>query len=454
VPTIARRRYAVVGAGARARMYVEALASTHAGTGEVVAWCDPSPTRMSFHDETLRSAGRPVPARYPPGRFAELLEESRPDAVIVTSPDATHHHYAVAALNAGRDVVVEKPLTTTETGARAIADAVSTSGGLVLVTFNYRYSPRNGELRRLIAAGAIGDVTSVHFEWVLDTVHGADYFRRWHRDKANSGGLLVHKASHHFDLVNWWLDDVPETVFALGSLSFYGAGNAARRGLGPRPERSTGWPGAATDPFALDLAADDTLRRLYLEAEPDDGYLRDRDVFTSGITIEDNLSVLVGYRSGTTLTYSLNAHSPWEGYRVAVNGTAGRAELDVVERGHVLPAGAAGMVGRPAVDPSVSPDDPSAATAANPRPAGARLRLQRHWSLAQDLPIPDGDGPHGGGDNLLLDDIFLPTPAPDPLRRRAGLLDGLRASGIGIAANRSLDTGRPVHLAESGIPAS
>lgn len=309
---------------------------------------------------------------------------------------------------------------------------------------------RDGELRRLIAGGAIGDVTSVHFEWVLDTVHGADYFRRWHRDKANSGGLLVHKASHHFDLVNWWLDDVPETVFALGTLSLYGAANAARRGLGPRPERSTGWPGAATDPFALDLAADDTLRRLYLEAEPDDGYLRDRDVFAAGITIEDNLSVLVGYRSGTTLTYSLNAHSPWEGYRVAVNGTAGRLELDVVERGHVLPAGTAGMVGHPAVDPSVSPDRPSAA---NPRPAGTRLRLQRHWSLAQDHPIPDGDGPHGGGDSLLLDDIFLPTPAPDPLRRRAGLLDGLRASGIGIAANLSLDTGHPVRLAESGIPA-
>lgn len=442
-----RRRYAVVGVGHRAAMYVEALASKYADEGVVVAWCDPSPTRMSYYDRVLGRA----PARYAPERFADLLREQRPDAVIVTSPDATHHHYAVAALRAGCDVVVEKPLTTTAEGARAIADAVRESAGELVVTFNYRYSPRNGELRRLIAEGAIGEVTSVHFEWVLDTVHGADYFRRWHRVKTNSGGLLVHKAGHHFDLVNWWLGDVPETVFALGGLRFYGAGNAARRGLGPRPERSTGAPGAEHDPFALDLAADDTLRRLYLEAEPDDGYLRDRDVFSSGITTEDNLSVVVGYRSGASMSYSLNAHAPWEGYRVAVNGTAGRLELDVVERGHVLPAGAAGVVGRPAVDPSASPDRPASASATNPRPAGERLLLQRHWSVAEEVPVPRGDGPHGGGDAHLLDDVFRPGSAPDPLGRRAGVADGLRSAGVGIAANRSLETGRVVRIADLGL---
>ncbi len=90
------------------------------------------------------------------------------------------------------------------------------------------------------------------------------------------------------------------------------------------------------DPFALDLTADARLKALYLDNEHHDGYLRDRDVFDPGITIEDNLAVLVDYDSGATLSYSLNAHSPWEGYRVSVNGTEGRAELEVVERGAVL----------------------------------------------------------------------------------------------------------------------
>ena len=136
------------------------------------------------------------------------------DTVIVTTPDATHADFVVAALDAGADAVVEKPLTTSVEGVRRIAQAAERTGRQVTVTFNYRYSPRNTALKSLIASGEIGRVTSVHFEWVLDTAHGADYFRRWHRDKANSGGLLIHKASHHFDLVNWWIDDVPTRVFA------------------------------------------------------------------------------------------------------------------------------------------------------------------------------------------------------------------------------------------------
>ena len=66
---------------------------------------------------------------------------------------------------------------------------------------------------------------------MLDTSHGADYFRRWHREKDKSGGLLVHKSTHHFDLVNWWLASSPKTVFAMGGLRFYGRENAEGRGV-------------------------------------------------------------------------------------------------------------------------------------------------------------------------------------------------------------------------------
>jgi predicted dehydrogenase len=222
----AARRYAVVGAGARAAMYVDALAGEYADVGRIVALCDTNATRMRFHDERLRAAGHPSPTTYGPERFAQLLDAERPEVVVVTSPDHTHHRYADAALEAGCEVIVEKPLTTSVEGARAIAQAAATSSGELIVTFNYRYAPRNRVLREVVADGRIGEVTSVHFEWVLDTVHGADYFRRWHRDKEHSGGLLVHKASHHFDLVNWWIDDVPTRVHAAGALRFYGDDNA------------------------------------------------------------------------------------------------------------------------------------------------------------------------------------------------------------------------------------
>jgi hypothetical protein len=427
------KRYAFVGTGSRAQMYLAALLGSHSDAGYPVAFCDTNEVRMAYHDRVVADA-RPdlrVP-HYSAGDFDGLLSRERPEVVVVTSPDATHAGYVSAALRHGADVVVEKPMTTDLAGLRQIHEALAAPGaGRLTVTFNYRYSPRNTLVRRLIADGAIGEVTSVAFEWCLDTVHGADYFRRWHRDKATSGGLLVHKASHHFDLVNWWLADLPEVVFARGGLRFYGDDNARRRGLGPRPDRSRDATDPA-DPFGLDITADDKLRELYHAGEHLDGYIRDRDVFSGGITIEDNLSAVVGYRRGASMAYTLHAHSPWEGYRVAVNGTAGRIELDVVERGHVVPA--------------VAHPDGGA-----PRQRGARLLLQRHWEVAEEVPIPSGTGSHGGGDPMLLDDVFRGASG-DPLSRQAGYVDGAASVLVGVAGNESLRTGQAVYVADLGLP--
>jgi predicted dehydrogenase len=426
---VGTRRYAFVGTGWRAEMYLAALLDTHADAGHPVAFCDTNEVRMAYYDR-LVSQARPrlrVP-HFSPGDFDALLAAARPDVVVVTSPDATHAGYASRALRKGADVVVEKPMAIDVAGLCQIRDALAAGAGELTVTFNYRYSPRNTLVRRLIAEGTIGEVTSVTFEWCLDTVHGADYFRRWHREKATSGGLLVHKATHHFDLVNWWLADRPEAVFARGGLRFYGADNARRRGLGQRPDRSRD-AAVSNDPFALDIAADDRMRRLYRDGEHLDGYIRDRDVFSGGITIEDNLNVVVGYRGGASMSYTLHAHSPWEGYRVAINGTEGRIELDVVERGHSAPEG----------------------TAADPRPRGARLLLQRHWETAREIPIPAGSGSHGGGDPMLLDDVFH-GPTSDPLHRYAGFVDGAASVLVGVAGNESLRTGKAIYLDELGLP--
>ncbi|HEX4087630.1 MAG TPA: Gfo/Idh/MocA family oxidoreductase [Trebonia sp.] len=444
------RRYAVVGTGARAGLYIRALADRYADEGTIVAWCDQNRARMNYYDEILTAFGRPSPAQYRPADFGGLLDSERPDAVIVTAPDHTHPQYAAQALRAGCDVILEKPVATSADGARLLADAARTSAGTLRVTFNYRYAPRNSVLRRVIADGIIGTVTSVHFEWVLDTVHGADYFRRWHRQKAASGGLLVHKSSHHFDLVNWWLGDIPSTVYARGALRFYGADSARARGLEARQVRSAGAPGLAADPFALDLAADPALRRLYLEAEAEDGYVRDRDVFSPGISIEDNLAVLVGYRSGALLTYSLNAHSPWEGYRVSVNGDAGRAELEVVERGHVRSAADGSVAGRPAVDPMTTVQH-NRAEASDLRPVSERLLVQRHWEQARAVPIPAAVGPHAGGDEPLLDSLLKRDSTADPLGQRADYTDGLASVVTGLAANESIATGTVIDVRQFGI---
>jgi predicted dehydrogenase len=412
-----RIRYAVVGLGSRARMFTAAITGPYRDTGELVGFCDPNPTRMAFHNKEL---GTDVP-RYRPADFIRMLAEQRVDRVIVTSIDRTHHRYIVAAMEHGCDVVTEKPLTVDAERCREILVARERTGRRLTVSFNYRYAPRNAAVKRLIQKGAIGAVQSVHLEWLLDTRHGADYFRRWHRDKRNSGGLMVHKASHHFDLVNWWLSAVPETVFGFADLRFYGRERAEERGA---PVRGEG-------PWAIDLDADPTLRGLYRDAEGDDGYRRDQDVFGDGISIEDDMAVLVRYAGGATLSYHLTAYSPWEGYRVMFNGTRGRLELDVVERSYV--SGGAG--------------DPNAPGAGGgPAIDVTRVTLQRLWNAPEVIPIEEGDGGHGGGDARLLADLFGGSPEPDPLGRAAGHLDGARAMLVGAAANRSFATGRPVRV--------
>ncbi|GAA1918723.1 Gfo/Idh/MocA family oxidoreductase [Streptomyces sodiiphilus] len=426
------RRYAFVGLGHRAQMYVDALLGDWSDAGEIVALCDVNRTRMDYYNDRIAAAGRERVPCHRPGEFGTMLESA--DAVVVATVDATHADYVCAALDAGKDVVVEKPLTTDAEGCARIAEAAGRSPGRLVVTFNYRYSPRNSAVRALIAEGRIGEVTSVHFEWALDTIHGADYFRRWHRDKASSGGLLVHKATHHFDLVNWWLAARPELVFAQTDLRFYGSENAAARGAGPRPPRGHGAPQLGRDPFILDISADPRLRRLYLDAEHEDGYIRDQDVFGEGVTIDDTMAVLVRYDNRALLTYSLTAHAPFEGYRVVVNGTAGRIELAVCERSWTPPDAAV---------------DPTAASKDKAPGAWERLTVQEHWKEAEEVEIPGGEGGHGGGDRLLLDDVFR-GPSADPLARQAGYRDGIRSVLIGVAAGTSAATGRPVPLTEGG----
>ena len=436
-----KARFALIGTGGRSEMYIRAIFGKHSDTAELVAFSDVNPGRVEFYQKLIQELGAPGPiASFDPADLTSFIRANNIDRVVVTTPDYTHADYIVEGLRAGADVVVEKPLTIDADGCRRITQAVHETGRNVVVTFNYRYSPRNSALKEIIQSGVIGKVTSIDFSWVLDTVHGADYFRRWHREKKNSGGLLIHKASHHFDLVNWWIDDVPERVFASGGLKFYGDKNAAERGLGARPERGTpdaDAPAGEKDPFTLDLREDERLKALFLDNEHYDGYRRDQDVFTGGITIEDNLALVVEYQGGPRLSYSLNAHSPWEGYRVAVNGTEGRAELEVVERAAVLHSTDKKTV----VDPSATPIDEEDAIRRN----GERLVVQRHWEAAYEVPIINGEGGHGGGDELLLSDLFN-GPGEDPLGRPSGYLDGLRSVSVGIAGNRSLESSLPVRI--------
>ena len=402
----ARRRFAIIGTGHRATgMWGKDLADRYSNEIEFVGLCDKNPLRVE--------AGRKLIGVDCPTftNFDEMIDKTKPELVMVTTVDSTHHIFIKRALEKGVDVITEKPMVTEVAQCQSVLDAEKKHKRNIIVTFNYRYAPKHEKIKQLIRSGEIGKVTSVDFSWYLDTRHGADYFRRWHRLKSGGGSLWVHKATHHFDLINWWLDADPVEVSAYGALNVYGRNGTFRHtNCRPCPHRSK-------CQFYWDITRDERLTKLYSECESADGYTRDGCVYKLDVDIYDTMSAIVKYSNGASMSYSLNAAMPFEGYRLAFNGTKGRLEVRDFER--------------------------------QPWPVEQESTafLSKNFGKHEQLEMPQEKGGHSGGDDRLRDVIFKNAAVPDHLR-----LPGARAGAMscltGIAARTSIEQQRPVKIGE------
>jgi predicted dehydrogenase len=404
----ARRRYAIVGTGDRAQgMWGRPLAQKYSDVIEFVGLYDINPKRALAARE-LMGVSCPTFAT-----FDEMCDKARPDLLMVTTVDAFHHEYIVKGLDRGLDVMTEKPMVIDERQCQAVLDAERRNKRHIVVTFNYRYAPKHRTVKEVLMAGEIGRVLSVDFAWYLDVYHGADYFRRWHRLRNGGGSLLVHKATHHFDLMNWWLNADPVEVVADGKLRVYGK-NGTLRSTNCRP-----CPHKKECRFHYDMTANATRMKLYASAEDVDGYYRDGCVFREDVDIFDTMSALVRYSNDVTMSYSLNAHMPFEGYRVAFNGERGRLEVRDYER---------------------QPWDVPAADE-------TEIYVTKSFDKRTRVPVDGGEGGHGGGDDRLRDLIFRKAAAPDHMKlpdSRAGAMSCL----TGIAARHSIEQKRPVRIGD------
>lgn len=416
-------------------MFIDPIASDYKNDGEIVGLCDINPKRLEYHQKRLdeKFGIKNVPT-YSVNDFDRMLAEQKPDVVIVCTVDALHDEYIVRSVEAGCDVISEKPLTTDEKKCNRIMDAVKRTGRSVRVIFNMRWGAPVTKVRELILSGVIGNVKSVVLEYMLDTSHGADYFRRWHSDKSQSGGLLVHKSTHHFDMVNWWINSIPQQVFAYGDLAYYGKKNAIERGQKELTEydRYTG-KAPDSDPFKLTMDKDPALQGLYLNAEKEDGYIRDKNVFREGIDIEDTIGALVKYRSGVTLTYSLTAFCPIEGFRVSINGDGGRLEYVQHYNSHIIKG----------QDNEELAKEQGGDGEHQPF---KRVTVYPLFKESYDVVVEDLPGGHGGGDPLLQEQMFSASAPAETLGRNAGHEQGAASALIGIAANQSIATGKPVNI--------
>jgi len=393
---------------------------------EFVGLCDINPGRVEYAKKYM---GVDCPTFTD---FDEMVDQTQPELVIVTTKDSTHHEFIINALNRNIDVLTEKPLTIDEYKCQAILDAERKSSKNVIVGFNYRWSPYMTKIKELLAKQEIGNLVSVDFHWMLNTSHGASYFRRWHGERQSGGTLWVHKATHHFDLLNWWIDSDPTEVFAYGDLEFYGSNGKVRgdkcRTCEYKDECKFYW----------DITRNEHYMNLYVANEKYDGYIRDNCLFRHDINIYDKMSAQIKYANNVYVNYSLTTYSPYEGWKIAFNGTNGRIEawLDIPHFSNM----------------EVSQEELHAAEMS--QSDGVEIEgyqpiiLHKLWNKYETIQVPFERGGHGGGDKRLHDKIFVNPEAPDPYKHSAGTRDGAMSILIGVAARNSIESGEPVKIAE------
>ncbi len=353
--------------------------------------------------------------------FETMINETKPDTVIVTTVDAYHSDYIIKSLEMGCDVITEKPMTTDANKCNAILEAEKRTGKKVTVTFNYRFVPLMTKVKEIVSSATIGDVFSVHFEWMLPRnmlvgSHGTSYFRRWNSIMEKSGGLLVHKSTHHFDLINWWIAQEPKYVSAFGKLNLYGEQGSKKYAGGICGENCRRCEHTSTCEFYHKIEGGEIT--YFSNYENFDNYFKDRCVYSKEINIYDTMAVNVQYKEGALLTYSLNATTPYEGWRMTINGSGGRLELFVPE---------SGVLNQDRNCDTVEVYD-------------LKNNITKH-------EITRVKGGHGGGDVRLRRMIFV-GDLDDPMGHTAGTKDGANSIIIGAAANISIKEKRMIDIDE------
>jgi len=414
-------RIIIIGAGNRGAQYARFAADT--GLASIVAIAEPVITRR-----VAAQREHDVPAQDAVVDWHELAaREPFADAVIIATLDADHHEAAVAFLQRGYHVLVEKPMATSEADAAEMVAAAHANDRMLAVCHVMRYTPYTRALARLLASGLLGELVSVdHFEPVGWWHHAHSYVRgNWRREDLGSPMLLA-KSVHDIDWLDYVIGRPAKRVSSFGSLQHFRPEN--------RPE------GAADN--CLDCPVEHTCPysapRLYLgalgnparerwplsavtDARTPEG-IRDalrtgpygRCVYASDNDVVDHQVVSIEYEGGTTASFTMSAFSPFGFRKTRIGGTHGYVEGD----GRVLNV--------------------------------TDFRTSERHTIET---LPEGTngaaGGHGGGDRGLIDAFVASVVAGEPTHGLASAEDSFRSHQLTWAAERARLEGRVIDLTTS-----
>lgn len=343
---------------------------------------DPAAAVVAVADPHPRAQERAV-ERFGPGVAVRsgvegMLGEGL-DAAFVTSLDHQHAEHAVALMEAGVDVFVDKPMATTVADADRMLRTARATGSRLYVGHNMRHMPVIALMQRLVAEGRVGKVKAIWCRYFVGD-GGDRFFKDWHAERANVNSLLLQKGAHDIDVIHWLAGGYTRRVSAMGGLTVYGE-------VGDREDRSG------------------QLVTEWLDRERNWPPLAQRGL-NPVIDVEDLSMMTMQLDNGVYATYSECHYTPdyWRNYTII--GTEGRLENFGLGEGGVV------------------------------RLWNRRSEYAEHGD--EEFPIPDAPGGHHGADPALLREFlaFVRTGAPT----RTSVVAAREAVATAATATTSLRT--------------
>lgn len=262
--------------------------------GELVMVCDCDPEKL----DSFREAYPEFASIRTCTDYRDMVCDPEVLGIFIAVRDQYHEEMAVAALEAGKAVYLEKPMAITIEGCDRILETAYRTGSKLMIGHNLRYTDFVLKMKEIIDSGIIGEIQSV---WVRHFIcYGSCYFRHWCAERKNSTGLLLQKGSHDIDIIHWLAGGYSTRVTAMGRLSVYNR-TENRLKPGEKPDRKASFQ-------------DDCWPPLEIKG------------LNPKIDIEDHSMLLMQLDNGVQASYEQCMYAPDNERNYTFIGTKGRVE--------------------------------------------------------------------------------------------------------------------------------
>ncbi len=394
--------FAIIGTGGRGTFCFGTLLKKREDS-EIVAFVEPNPVRAKKAAKELGIAP-PIFHDVP-----SMLKCVKPDAVIVTSPDATHVTNAVAALEGDCHVLLEKPIATHVKDCQTMLEFAKRSGKILMMGFNLRHHPVIQILKKVIDEGTVGKIFMIENREFYNG--GRTYMARWNGHYKISGGLWIHKGSHDFDIFQWLLGfPRPVRVSSFSGLNVLDPNHLPfplKDGIQPGPScRKCPYIDQCYDKYP----ENSLLYHIFDdETAAVDGYVVDTCIYLSPKDVHDNGITIVEYDNGAKAVHSECFVTSMHDRKYTIYGEKATVEVSLENREVIV------------------------------RPKGTEEEIIHR------IP-PAGEDGHGGADPLLVETFVkavrgegYPSNTPE---------QGMWATACGEAAELSWRQHRMVEISE------